>query len=139
MTARAWLIGYDISSPKRLRRVYRFLSRRAYALQYSIFLAVVSRAELDEILRGVGQLIHPRRDDVRAWPLPESAKFQSIGPGLLEGVQAVLTGAPGRLISATGSRRRACHRSPCVLSCFCFPPGSISAASCISSSLFEIC
>lgn len=106
MTARAWLIGYDIASPKRLQRVHRFLSRRAYALQYSIFLATVTRAELDDILRGTARLIHPRRDDVRAWPLPENAKFQSIGPGLPEGILAVLAGTPGKLLSGASTRHR---------------------------------
>ncbi len=106
MTARAWIIGYDITSPKRLARVHRFLSRRAFALQYSLFLAVVTRAELDELLRGVARLIHSRRDDVRAWPLPENAKFQSIGPGLPEGILAALPGTPGDLVAATRQRIR---------------------------------
>ena len=104
MTARAWLIGYDISSPKRLQRVHRFLSRRAYALQYSLFLAVVTRAELDELLRGVATLIHPRRDDVRAWPLPENVKFHAIGPGIPDGILAAISGAPGKLVSTARPR-----------------------------------
>lgn len=105
MTVRAWLIGYDIASPKRLVRAHRFLSRRAYALQYSLFLAILTRAELDETLRGLARLIHPARDDVRAWPLPENARFHSIGPGLPEGVQAALGGTPGALVAASSSCR----------------------------------
>ncbi|PIV91502.1 MAG: CRISPR-associated protein Cas2, partial [Gallionellales bacterium CG17_big_fil_post_rev_8_21_14_2_50_54_146] len=35
---RCWLIGYDITSPKRLQRVYRVLLRYATPIEYSVFL-----------------------------------------------------------------------------------------------------
>lgn len=104
MTARAWLVGYDVTSPKRLRRVHHFLVKRAFPLQYSLFLAVLSRAELDELLRDVATLIHPRRDDVRAWPLPENAEFRCVGRGAPEGIHTMLAGTPGSLIAMATTR-----------------------------------
>ena len=34
---RGWLITYDITDPKRLVRLHRFLVRRATPVQYSVF------------------------------------------------------------------------------------------------------
>lgn len=85
---RAWLIGYDITSPKRLRRVHRFLSARAYWVQLSLFVAGWTEAEFALHWRGLAKLINPRRDDVRAWPIPENPWIASIGQGLPEGVVA---------------------------------------------------
>lgn len=106
MSRDAWIVGYDIASPKRLRRVHRFLRARSLPVQYSIFLAVLTRAELDEMLRGLGTLIHPRRDDVRAWPLPEHARILAIGPGLPEGITAALGGVATHLAETASSRKR---------------------------------
>jgi len=83
---RAWIIGYDITSPKRLRRVARFLGRRALRVQFSLFLGLWTEAEFEEVWFGLSCLINPRRDDVRAWPVPEAAEVVSIGCGLPEGI-----------------------------------------------------
>lgn len=76
----AYLICYDISgAPRRLARVHRFLSRRALAIHYSVFLAVLTRRERAELLRDLGRLIHPRRDDVRLYPIPARPLFEFLG------------------------------------------------------------
>jgi CRISPR-associated protein Cas2 len=76
---RTWLIGYDIASPRRLRRVARLLEKRAYRLQYSLFVGCWTAAELDALWVELAKLIHPRRDDVRAWPVAQDAEVELWG------------------------------------------------------------
>lgn len=78
---RTWLIGYDIASPRRLRRVARLLEKHAYRLQYSLFVGCWTAAEFDALWAGVAALIHPRRDDVRGWPVAENAELELWGMG----------------------------------------------------------
>lgn len=80
MTRKAWLIGYDIASPRRLARVHRLLKRRAFPVQYSLFAAALTAAERDRLLADLSRLIHPRKDDVRFWPLPERLELMRLGP-----------------------------------------------------------
>lgn len=78
---RTWLIGYDITSPRRLRRVARVMEKHAYRLQYSLFVGCWTAAEFDALWAKVAALIHPRRDDVRAWPVAEQAEVEVWGMG----------------------------------------------------------
>lgn len=78
---RTWLIGYDIASPRRLRRVARLLEKHAYRLQYSLFVGCWTTAELDALWEKLEALIHPRCDDVRAWPVAENAEVELWGAG----------------------------------------------------------
>lgn len=83
---RVWLIGYDIASPRRLRRVAAWLEKHAIRVQYSLFLAAWTEAEFARVWRGVAERIDPRRDDVRAWPVPERRDVVVIGAPLPSGV-----------------------------------------------------
>ena len=100
---RAWLIGYDITSPKRLRRIHRFLRARAFQVQYSLFVAAWTEVEFNTHWAGLARLIDPRRDDVRAWPLPENPQVDRIGQGLPEGVIAAMLRprAVGKVLGAS--------------------------------------
>jgi CRISPR-associated protein Cas2 len=102
---RCWIVGYDITSPKRLRRVARELERRALRLQRSLFLGVWTEQEFNEVWTRLAGLIHVRRDDVRAWPVPESSLVEVLGRGLPDGVvfgDARVT-AVGRLLAKPGT------------------------------------
>jgi CRISPR-associated protein Cas2 len=66
----AFVIGYDISNPRRLMRIHRRMCRHAAPLEYSIFLLVGSSADKDRCLAEIGTLIRPREDDVRCYALP---------------------------------------------------------------------
>lgn len=83
---RVWLIGYDIASPRRLRRVAAWLEKHAIRVQYSLFLAAWTEAEFARVWRGLAERIDPRRDDVRAWPVPERPDVVVIGAALPAGV-----------------------------------------------------
>lgn len=76
---RCWVIAYDITEPKRLRQVHAYLVKHAHALQYSVFLAVCTERQLERLLRGLEGQIHHKRDDVRAYPLPEGASPVCLG------------------------------------------------------------
>lgn len=83
---RVWLIGYDIASPRRLRRVAAWLEKHAIRVQYSLFLAAWTETEFTRVWRGLAERIDPRRDDVRAWPVPERPDVVVIGAPLPSGV-----------------------------------------------------
>ncbi len=90
---RPWLITYDITSPRRLRRVHAFLKRHGVAVQYSVFLVHADKAHLDQILDGIAERIHPRSDDVRAYRLPKELWYKSLGaPTLPRGVMLAAMG-----------------------------------------------
>lgn len=78
---RTWLIGYDIASPRRLRRVARLLEKRAFRLQYSLFVGCWTGREFEALWAALEELIHARRDDVRAWPVAEKADLELWGMG----------------------------------------------------------
>lgn len=71
---RLYLICYDISEdPKRLTKVARYISRHAWRVQYSVFVGRFSTKNLEKVLEGLNQIIDPRKDDVRCYPLPREA------------------------------------------------------------------
>jgi CRISPR-associated protein Cas2 len=73
------LIAYDIADPKRLNRIARFMTKHAIRVQYSVFVADLDRAELEELLHELEGLIDLRLDDVRAYPLPLSGEVALMG------------------------------------------------------------
>ena len=66
----AFVIGYDISNPRRLLRVHHEMCKHASPLEYSIFLLVGSDAAKDRCLQEIDALIEPQDDDVRCHALP---------------------------------------------------------------------
>jgi CRISPR-associated protein Cas2 len=86
-----WLVCYDIAEPRRLARLHRWLSRRAVAVQYSVFVARCDAEALGELVVGLAQRIDPRRDDVRLYPLEMGRPLRVLGqPLLAEGLTAPL-------------------------------------------------
>lgn len=85
---RVYLICYDIADPRRLIRVGRFMSKRAWRVQYSVFVAELRPSRLDALLDELADLINPREDDVRAYPLPGRGEAALLGtqmfpPGIM--------------------------------------------------------
>jgi CRISPR-associated protein Cas2 len=102
---RTWLVGYDIASPKRLRRVAKHLEKSAFRLQFSLFVGCWTEAEFERVWAGLARLINPRQDDVRAWPVPEAAVVTTIGTALPEGfvLGEARTQTLGRLLARDAS------------------------------------
>lgn len=107
----AWLVAYDIASPRRLARLHRWLVRRALPVQYSVFVFTGDATELAELIAGMAQRIHPRQDDVRLYPLERGRPLHVLGqPLLAEGMlgEVLPAGAqyePSRLVKARDRRQ----------------------------------
>jgi CRISPR-associated protein Cas2 len=98
---RPYLIAYDIADPKRLHRVHRYLKSVALDLQYSVFAGMLSERQLLRVLEELQQRIHPREDDVRAYPLPQRCQAVALGrQHLPEGVLLSETGLMELLVES---------------------------------------
>ena len=76
---RLHLICYDIANPRRLGRVYRYLRDRAVPVQYSVYMAELTRGQLNVIIEGLEARINCHQDDIRIYPLPRTPRIISLG------------------------------------------------------------
>jgi CRISPR-associated protein Cas2 len=100
-----YLVAYDVRDPKRLVRLHRFLKTRARALQYSVFLASLTRAERRRLLADIGRLIDRKADDVRLYPVPPGADLTLTGRSLLPDGVLMIDGSTEKAASTRKSRR----------------------------------
>ena len=59
-----YVVSYDISSPKRLRKVYRTLLGYGEHIQLSVFRCELTHRELVELRAKLGATIHHEQDQV---------------------------------------------------------------------------
>jgi CRISPR-associated protein Cas2 len=59
-----YVVTYDISDPKRLRRVFRTMLGYGDHIQLSVFECELNARELVELRRDLGQIIHHDEDQV---------------------------------------------------------------------------
>lgn len=78
-----YLIAYDITSPKRLARMHRYLSRIGAPIQYSIFFVTLDERALEQHLEAAARLIDPKEDDLRCYPLPARGLKRRLGRATL--------------------------------------------------------
>jgi len=78
-----WLICYDISDPRRLGRVARYLEKQGIRLQYSVFVVKADQYGIDAIRSDLSDLIDNYHDDIRFYPLAGSRR------GFFMGEQAI--------------------------------------------------
>ncbi len=90
-----YLVCYDISSPKRLAKVFRLIKGQGIHLQYSVFLCRLAWPQLKSLKSQIAGLINNKQDDVRIYPLPAKMKVDTIGRGyrIPEGVDVYLGGS----------------------------------------------
>ncbi|GEM_PF-730021 len=82
-----FLIAYDITSPRRLGRMHRCLSRVAVPIEYSVFYFTGEVGQLVDVLRQAAALIDQGTDDLRCYPLPRRGLKTRLGRATLpEGV-----------------------------------------------------
>ena len=79
MREHLYLLAYDIADPKRLGRVGRYMSQHACRVQYSVFAAKLSKSSLSHLLSELKEIIDPKQDDIRAYPLPGSGEVTLLG------------------------------------------------------------
>lgn len=102
---RGWLITYDITDPRRLARLHRFLVRQATPVQYSVFHFEGSAAQMGRLMADIEARIAPGSDDVRGYQLPEHLSIDTLGRGSSPGGVLLLSPAlPNlqQLLQATG-------------------------------------
>ncbi len=78
-----WVIGYDITDPRRLQRIYRTMLKYATPLEYSIFLLTGSEHARRKCMEALTRLIDPATDDLRCYPLPERGLQERLGKATL--------------------------------------------------------
>ena len=59
-----YIVSYDISDPKRLRRVHRKMRGYGDPLQYSVFRCVLSPSEKILMIEALTEIIHHREDQI---------------------------------------------------------------------------
>lgn len=59
-----FIVSYDISDPKRLRRVYRLMRGWGDHIQFSVFRCELNPRELVELRAGLAAIIHNGEDQV---------------------------------------------------------------------------
>jgi len=74
-----YLVCYDVSSPKRLYRVHRFLNGYRIGGQKSFFECWLTPAELREVRRELAELIEPVEDRVHIFQLDPRMKMECLG------------------------------------------------------------
>ncbi len=92
---RAYIVAYDIRDDRRLRWVHAHLRRRAVHVQYSVFVAHLTRAGVERLVDDLRDLIDQREDDVRIYPLPEDPEWTQLGEATLP-EDVYLLGGPSR-------------------------------------------
>ncbi len=80
-----YAIAYDISDDKRRRHVVKILMGVAYRVQKSVFEGILSSDEIKEITTKLADIINPKQDSVRFYPLCEScnSKINMAGTGIM--------------------------------------------------------
>ena len=105
---RVYLICYDIADPRRLGRVARFMVKRAWRVQYSVYVAELRPSRLDALLDQLADLINPREDDVRAYPLPGRGEVSLMGTQMFPpGIMLIRDGQNVFRLGAEGSEGEA--------------------------------
>jgi len=100
-TPRQFLICYDIADPKRLARVHKYLSARAFPVQYSVFSVRTTARRVDAMLDDLNRIINSREDDLRAYTLSDRTKHTSLGRQILPEGAAVIEDSQGLLDGLT--------------------------------------
>lgn len=60
----AFIVSYDISDPKRLRRVYKIMQGYGEHLQLSVFRCELDKREMVELRAKLSKAVHHERDQV---------------------------------------------------------------------------
>lgn len=76
-----FLIAYDISDPRRLKKTAQHLERHALRTQKSVFLYDGTYADLRGILTGLLGIIDVHLDRVQAWPIGETTSLNPFDLG----------------------------------------------------------
>lgn len=74
-----YLIAYDITTPRRLQKMHRYLQKVAVPIQYSVFYLSIDDRQLPGLLAGAEDLIDKKLDDLRCYALPRRGLKTRLG------------------------------------------------------------
>jgi CRISPR-associated protein Cas2 len=69
MNRSLWVITYDISSPKRWRKVFKILKSYGRPVQYSVFECRLSKAQVKVLHAALQAVLDEQGDRVHCYPL----------------------------------------------------------------------
>lgn len=104
MTARTYLVAYDIRAPRRLVRVHKALSKVGYHLQYSVFAVDLDDWERTRLVARLRRLIKEKEDDVRFYLVPAEPRGAWQGP-LPGGALFNVSGTPAATLAQRLARQ----------------------------------
>lgn len=76
-----YLVGYDIASPRRLRRVARILEGYGYRVQYSIFLCDLSAPAYEDLVESLSARLDLAEDRVFLLPVCQACQQRMVELG----------------------------------------------------------
>lgn len=80
---RLFIISYDVSNSKRLNRIYKTMCKFATPLQYSVFVLNGTSKQCETCLQVISNLINPKEDDLRCYPIPRYGLKERLGSSSL--------------------------------------------------------
>ena len=66
-----FIVAYDISDKKRLRKVAKFLEKKGVRIEYSVFFLKADKNEMVEIAMEISEIIDSETDDVRIYEIED--------------------------------------------------------------------
>ena len=93
MAQRLYIVTYDISCPKRWRRIFATLHRKAEHRQLSVFLLKTDAKGVARLAANLDRLIDPKADSVLIAPIGRGGGDRMIElgiPGPIPGAQLVI-------------------------------------------------
>lgn len=81
-----YVICYDISNSKRLQRLFRFLSKKALHIQYSVFTIQTTPVKINKLMLKIDEYIDKREDDVRIYTVSNRMESYMMGTTALTNV-----------------------------------------------------
>lgn len=89
------LVCYDIADPKRLGRVHRIVTNYALPIQYSVYYMNASADDVEALSRELREVIDPKKDDIRIYPLRQGEPAEVLGKQrLTEGILLIGAALP---------------------------------------------
>ncbi len=76
-----YIISYDISDDKRLKRVHQFLKDYGRWVQRSVFECWLTPETYDRVKQGLKALIKPREDRIRFYRICEACRKEAFSYG----------------------------------------------------------
>ena len=64
-----WVVTYDISSPKRWRKIFKILKSYGKPVQYSVFECRLSKAQIKSMHAALAAILDDQDDRVHCYPL----------------------------------------------------------------------